>query len=93
MPSTIIIIPAINIIVAQLIPPDADSPSPAVYQKEGVIKFLTASASMILLGLFMIMPKITTITTAAQSSVAHCLSIFSVITRANIIKKTTSAKI
>ena len=93
MPSTITIIPAINIIVAQFIPLELSPPSDAVYQKPAVKMLFKLSVFDIASMLCMLIPNTTSIVSPAQISVTRCRSIFSDITSANISTKINKAKI
>ena len=93
IPSTITIIPAMKIIVAQLIPLELSLPCPDVCQNSRVNILLTLSVSIIALGLFIQIANTITIVASPQPSVTQCLGILSIIISANISTKITMAKI
>ena len=93
IPSTIIIIPARNMIVAQLTPPVLSDELPASYQKPSVNMFLTLSVSVKALILCIDRPNTRTAVASPQHSVTRHFSILSVIMSTNITIKMVSARI
>ena len=93
IPSTITIIPAINIIVAQLIPLDSSAEFPLTCQNSAVNMLLTFSVSIIADGDLIHMPNTMTIVARPHPRVTHCLGILSMIISANIRIKIMIAKI
>lgn len=93
IPSTMIIIPAINIMVAQLIPLEDSLVSPVWYQKSIVpisLKFrVFTMASMLCIP----SPNTKMSVSNPQSSVTTCRSNFSVTINKNITRKITTAMI
>ena len=93
MPSTMIIIPAMNTIVSQLIPAEASLASPAVCQNPGEKILCMFSVSIIAEGLCIQIPNTRINVRSAHPSVTICLSHTSVMIRMNIARKITTAKI
>ena len=91
IPSTITIIPAMKMIVAQLIPLELSDASPASYQKPGVKMEWIFSVSNAAFISCMHTPNTSTSVARPQPSVTYCLSILSVIMSANITRKMTTA--
>ena len=94
IPSTIIIIPARKIIVAQLIPEEDSSPALApTYQKESLRKSPRARTSRTACASAIQRLKTTRIINKAQVSETHCLSNFSETISKNIATKITVDRI
>ena len=101
IPSTMIIIPVKNRIVAQLIPLDSSAASPAEYQKPGVKILCTLSVSTIADFINPPSPPTRPIPTPntrssvrrPQARVTYCFSIFSVMIMINITIKIVTARI
>ena len=92
IPSTMIIMPAIKIMVSQLIPDEAP-PSPTWYQKSTVKMLATLSVSQTAVPLCMHKRNTITIVSSPAPSVIHCLSILSITIRTNIATNIVAAKI
>ena len=93
IPSTIIIIPAIKIIVDQLTPTEASSAAPAAYQNSVVNMHFKFSAFQIASGERITNPNTKISVNAPQSRVTICLSILSNTISTNITTKITVARI
>ena len=92
MPSTMIIMPAMKVMVAQLMPELASS-APAEYQNEGVMKSDSDSDDHMASGLRMQMPKTMTSVSRPQESVTMWRSILSMTMSTNMTRKITKASI
>ena len=93
IPSTMIIIPAMNTIVSQLIPAEASLASPAVCQNPDEKILCMFSVSIIAEGLCIQRPNTRTSVRSAHPRVTMCLSQISVMIRMNIARKIITAKI
>ena len=93
IPSTIIIIPAMKMIVCQLMPEEASEDSPAAYQKAVVKMLFTFSVSQTALMLRIPSPNTRTSVSRPQPRVIRCLSDTSRIIRTNMARNMISAKI
>ena len=93
MPSTITIMPAIKIMVAQLIPLELSSACPAVCQNDDVKMLFKFNVCVMAEKLCMHTPKTMTSVARAQSSVTTWRSSFSEITRPNMSTNIVTAKI
>ena len=92
IPSTIIIIPAMKMIVCQLMPEEASEDSPAAYQKAVVKMLFTFSVSQTALMLRIPSPNTRTSVSRPQPRVIRCLSHTSRIIRTNMARNMISAK-
>lgn len=93
MPSTIIIIPAIKMMVAQLIPLELSSEAPAVYQKPGVKMFAMFSVDHTASKLLRQIPNTITSVASPQQRVTMWRSILSIIISTNITTNISTAAI
>ena len=93
IPSTIIIIPAMNIMVAQLIPLEVSAALPAWYQKSTVNRALKLRVSIMAPVSFIQSPKTSRSVAAPHVRVTTCLSILSRTISPNIIIKIATATI
>ena len=93
MPSTMIIIPAMKMIVDQLMPEDASSPAVPAYQKLTVKMLRTFSVSNMAGRLRSPTPCTKTRVSRPHPRVVYWRSIFSVTTSTNITTKMATAKI
>lgn len=91
MPSTMIIMPAINKIVAQLIPPTVSAPSLAPYQNAGVKMLCTFNVDQIAGHEPMQTPNTSSSVAAPHPSVTTCRSILSKIINTNMTTKIDTA--
>ena len=92
IPSTMTIMPAMKMIVDQLMP-DEDSASPAEYQKPGVKILPTFSVSRMALPLRIARPNTRIRVSSPHPSVTICRSILSRTIRTNITTKRMTANI
>ena len=93
MPSTITIMPAIKMMVAQLMPAVLSSALPAVYQKPTVKMLLRLRVSVIASMLLIARPKTPARVRMPHANVTWCRSILSITIRMNIAINKMSAKI
>ena len=93
MPSTITIIPAMKMIVDQLMPLELSPPCDETCQNSVVNMLFTLSVSIIALGLFIQMPNTITIVARPQPNVTHWRGILSIIISANITTNIITAQI
>ena len=93
IPSTIIIIPIINMIVSQFIPHEASEEAPLLYQKSSLNMLCTLSVLIIAGALLMHIPKTKIMVHSALTNVTTYLFHFSEIININIAIKITVANI
>ena len=91
MPSTMIIMPARNTMVSQLMPPLSEAS--ALYQKEVWKKLSRFRVSHTAEMLCMQTPKTSNSVAAAQTRVTRCRGAFSVMMKPNMMRKMIVAKI
>ena len=92
MPSTMTIMPAMKVMVAQLMPELASS-APAEYQNDGVTKSASDSEFQMASGLLMQTPNTKTSVSRPHESVTMWRSILSMTMSTNMTRKMTSAMI